>query len=120
MAGPASKGAVKSATRHFRRQRTTALALIPLSFILIATVIALAGADYETARAHLANPVVAALVLIILLPALVHMRIGMDDIIDDYVQGRFLNVLSKLANALFCAAVALGSLTAAAKILIGF
>ena len=113
-------GSGKSATREFRIQRSTALALIPLAFVLIAMVIALAGSDYETAHAYLGNPILALLVLVIIVVAAAHMRIGMGEIIADYVHNGFLKALSVFGNFLFCAAVVLGSVYAAAKILFGF
>jgi succinate dehydrogenase / fumarate reductase membrane anchor subunit len=116
----ASNGAVKSATRMFRRQRTTALALIPLAFFLIALVIALELADYETARHYLGNPIATILLVVLVIAAVAHMRIGMHEVIEDYVQARFLHLLAALGNNLFCLVVLLASLFAAAKLLIGF
>lgn len=110
----------KSATRDFRRQRLTAFALVPLGLIFVALVVALAGSDYETARACLANPLVAGVIVLLVIATAVHMRIGMNEIIDDYVQDSTLHKLSKTGNFLFCAAVVLGSIYAALKILIGF
>ena len=120
MAGTVSKGPVKSGTRDFRRQRTTALALIPLALFLIALIVALSGADYETARQYLGNPVVTFLVVLTVVSAMLHMRIGMYEVIEDYVHGRFFHVLTLAANILFCAGVGLVSIYAALKILIGF
>jgi succinate dehydrogenase / fumarate reductase, membrane anchor subunit len=114
------RGPVKSATRDFRRQRTTALALIPLALFLIALLLALAGADYETARHYLGNPIVSFLVVLTIVSAVLHMRVGMGEVIEDYVHGRFFHVLALTANILFCVAVGLASIYAALKILIGF
>jgi len=120
MAGSSSSGAVKSATRDFRRQRFTALALIPLALFLVVLILALAGSDYETARRYLGNPIVAFLVILTVVSAVLHMRVGMGEVIEDYVHGRFFHVLALTANILFCVAVGLASIYAALKILIGF
>jgi succinate dehydrogenase / fumarate reductase membrane anchor subunit len=111
---------VKSATRAFRRQRATALALVPLALILVAVVVALSGTDYETARHYLGNPLVAIFLVLLVGAGVVHMRIGMMEIIDDYVPNAFLRHLTLLANYAFAIAVGLGCLYAVAKIAIGF
>lgn len=120
MAGSASSSPVKSATRAFSIQRKSALALIPLALFLIALILALSGTDYETARHYLGNPIVSLLVIVTILATVAHMRIGMNEVIEDYVHGSFLHVLAKTVNILFCVAVGLGSIYAALKILIGF
>jgi succinate dehydrogenase / fumarate reductase membrane anchor subunit len=110
---------VKSATRAYRRQRTTALALVPLALLLIAVVVALAGSDYETARHYLGNPLLGALLVLLVLAGVIHMRIGMMEIIEDYVHG-FLKYVSLVANYVFAIAVGLVCLYAVAKIVVGF
>jgi succinate dehydrogenase / fumarate reductase membrane anchor subunit len=120
MSFTASNAPVKSATRAFSIQRKSALALIPLALFLIALILALSGSDYEMAHHYLGNPIVSILVILAILATVAHMRIGMNEIIDDYVQGHALHVLAKAANFLFSVAVGLGSIYAALKILIGF
>jgi succinate dehydrogenase / fumarate reductase membrane anchor subunit len=116
---PRAPKPVKSATRAFRRQRTTALALFPLALIFVAVVVALAGADYETVRHYLGNPLLGAFFVLLVLAGVIHMRIGMMEIIEDYVHG-FLKYLALFANYAFAIAVGLGCLYAVAKIVVGF
>jgi succinate dehydrogenase / fumarate reductase membrane anchor subunit len=86
-------GSAKTGTAHFWIQRLTAFANVPLALFLIASLLALIGADYLTVRSYLANPLVAILLLLLVLSGTWHMCIGMQVIIEDYVQrpkkGRF-------------------------------
>ncbi|HEX7775752.1 MAG TPA: succinate dehydrogenase, hydrophobic membrane anchor protein [Parvibaculum sp.] len=111
---------VKSATRAFRRQRTTALALFPLALVFVAVVVALAGADYDTAKHYLGNPLLGAFFVLLILAGVIHMRIGMMEIIDDYVPNAALRHLTLFLNYVFAVAVGLTCLYAVVKIVIGF
>ncbi len=111
---------VKAATRAFRRQRTTALALVPLALVFVAVVVALAGSGYETAHHYLGNPIIAAFFALLVIAGVIHMRIGMMEIVEDYVPNAVLRHLSLFLNYVFCIAVGLACLYAVAKVLIGF
>ena len=78
-------GAAKSGTGHFWLQRLTAVANIPLTFAMVLIVLMLAKLDYAGARALVANPLVGILLIAFLVSAFVHMRLGMQVIIEDYV-----------------------------------
>jgi succinate dehydrogenase hydrophobic anchor subunit len=69
-------GSAKAGTRDFWIQRLTAAANVPLALLLIAFVVALAGADYATVRSYLGNPLVAIPMLLLVLSGTWHMRIG--------------------------------------------
>ena len=74
-------GSSKQGTEHFWVQRLTAVALIPLFLFFIIFVIANAGASYEQVVGSLANPFVAVLMGLMVIAGLIHMRIGMQEII---------------------------------------
>jgi succinate dehydrogenase / fumarate reductase membrane anchor subunit len=82
---------------HFKWQRLTSIAMLPLMIYSVAVVVSLAGADYATATARLSSPLVWAPILALILIAAWHMRLGMQVIIDDYTKGgtaAFLHALS--------------------------
>jgi succinate dehydrogenase / fumarate reductase membrane anchor subunit len=72
-------------THHWWLQRLSSLALVPLSVWFVASLLALPGHDFDTARRWLAEPVVAVLVLLFLNVSLWHMGQGMQVVIEDYV-----------------------------------
>ena len=111
-------GAARSGTETFWRQRVTAVANIPLVIFLILTVVTHIGADYAEVRAYLAQPVVAILLLALVISAAVHMRIGLKEIIEDYVHGGG-KVVAILLATFFAAGVGLVSAYAIVKIGLG-
>lgn len=109
-------GSAKSGTGDHIRQRMTALAMVPLFLFFIGFLVSLVGADYETARAWLGNPLVAIAALLLVVAAIMHMRIGMQIVIEDYVTGERLRSLALIGNFFFSYAVGLACVYAVAKI----
>jgi len=111
-------GAARSGTETFWRQRVTAVANIPLVIFLILTIVTHIGADYSAVRAYIAQPIVAILLLALVINAAIHMRIGLKEIIEDYVHGGGKIVASLLAT-FFAAGVGLASVYAIIRIGLG-
>ncbi len=112
-------GSARSGTEHFFVQRLTALANLILTVAFIIIVISLAGASYAETRAMLGNPFVAVIILLTLLSVSIHMRIGMQVVIEDYVHAEGLKVLLIIANTFFTTAIALAGAFAVLKISLG-
>jgi succinate dehydrogenase / fumarate reductase membrane anchor subunit len=112
-------GSGKTGTGHFWQQRVTGVAALLLSLVYVALLIKLQGDDYPTVLATLGNPFVAVLMLAFLGVSVWHMKIGMQVIIEDYVNQPFLRVLSLMANSFFSALVGIASAVALLKIAFG-
>jgi succinate dehydrogenase / fumarate reductase membrane anchor subunit len=112
-------GAAHRGTETFWRQRVTAVANVPLVLFLILSIITHIGADYATVRAYLAQPVVAIAMLALVISAAIHMRIGLKEIIEDYVRGEGAKVVAILLATFFAAAVGLACTFALVKISLG-
>jgi succinate dehydrogenase / fumarate reductase membrane anchor subunit len=98
-------GTAGSGTGHFWRQRLTALANIPLTLFMAGLLIALNGAGYDETRAVLSQPLVAVALILLLVSALVHMRLGMQTIIEDYVSTDATKIVLLALNSFFAVAV---------------
>jgi len=96
----------------------TAVANIPLVIFLILAIVTHIGADYETMRAFIAQPLVALAFLTLIISAAIHMRIGLKEIIEDYVHGGA-KVIAILLATFFAAGVGLAALVAILKISFG-
>jgi succinate dehydrogenase / fumarate reductase, membrane anchor subunit len=109
-------GSAKSGTAHFWHQRLTGLANIVLAIGLVAIVLMLIGKPYAEAIRVISHPFAALILLAGVISAAVHMRIGMQVIIEDYVHGEGLKLLALLANTFFAFAIALSAVYAILKI----
>ena len=112
-------GSAKGGTDHFWRQRVTALANIPLTLFLVVTIILLAGKDHATVAAYLGAPLAAIAFAALIISATIHMRLGMQTIIEDYVHGEAAKIISLIANSCFAVFVGLASILAIVKLSLG-
>jgi succinate dehydrogenase / fumarate reductase membrane anchor subunit len=108
-------GAAGTGTGHWWLQRLTAAANVPLVIFLIAFVVSHLGADRATLLASLQNPLAAVLVILALLSIFMHMRLGMQVIIEDYVHGHAAKLALLLLNTFFTVAMAAAALFAVLK-----
>jgi succinate dehydrogenase / fumarate reductase membrane anchor subunit len=112
-------GSAREGTGHFWRQRLTAIANVPLMLFFVGFLIVMNGADYEAVRAALGHPLVALLFIVMLVSALIHMRIGMQVIIEDYVHNEGSKLALFVFNTFFTIAVGVVSVFALAKLSFG-
>ena len=112
-------GSAKSGPGHFWLQRLTAVSNLILVTVTIGLLVRLAGADYATVRGTLANPIVALLFLLLLLSGLVHMRLGMQTIIEDYVHGDAGKIVLLMLNTFFALVIGVACVWAVLKLSFG-
>ncbi|HTV38159.1 MAG TPA: succinate dehydrogenase, hydrophobic membrane anchor protein [Xanthobacteraceae bacterium] len=112
-------GAAKSGTGHFWMQRLTAIANVPLTIAVIVIMIMLLGRNQPAVAQILGSPPVAIIMLLFIASIMTHMRIGMQVIIEDYVQDEFAKVGLLIANNFFVAIVGLTSLYGILKLSFG-
>ncbi|GFZ98627.1 succinate dehydrogenase, hydrophobic membrane anchor protein [Dyella caseinilytica] len=105
---------------HWWTQRVTAVALIVLVLWFVTLVLGLLHADYATARAAVAKPWNAVLLIAFVITVFWHAVLGLQVVIEDYVHTRwkeivllvaikFIAVLSVLASTLAVLRIALGA-----------
>ena len=105
-------GAAREGTGSFWRIRVTSVALIPLSMFVVGWVLSLRGAGFAEVRASLSNPLIALVVALFLIISLDHMRLGMKEIIEDYVHEEGSRLALLILNTFFCVLVGAASIFA--------
>jgi succinate dehydrogenase / fumarate reductase membrane anchor subunit len=78
-------GSAKEGVAHWWAQRTTAVALVPLSLWFVASVIGLAGADYATTVAWFKSPFHATILILLIVATFHHGQLGLQVVLEDYV-----------------------------------
>lgn len=99
-------GSAKEGLNHWWQQRLTAVALVPLIFWFVVSVIANVGASYDAMHAWLASPFNATMMVLLIIAAFHHAQLGIQVIIEDYVHCKLIEVPALIATKLL--AVALG------------
>jgi succinate dehydrogenase / fumarate reductase membrane anchor subunit len=108
IANPKSRyGNGRHATRGFIVQRITAAFNVLFTLFLIWFVLTMAGAeDAATRLATIRHPVVAIGLMLLIANVAIHMRIGMQEVIDDYIDHGPRQTLATTANTVFAVVVA--------------
>jgi succinate dehydrogenase / fumarate reductase membrane anchor subunit len=109
-------GASHSGTSDFWRQRLTAVAMVLLMVPVIVVIMMLLGRNQAGAAQILGSPAVAIIMLLFIIACAWHMKIGVQVVIEDYVQNEKLKIASIMANNFFSAVVALASTYAILKL----
>jgi succinate dehydrogenase / fumarate reductase membrane anchor subunit len=113
------RGAAKSGTEHFWHQRLTAVANVPLTIAAVIILIALLGRNQAAVAQILGSPAVAIIMLLFIGSIIIHMRIGMAVIIEDYVHGESVKLTLLMANTFFTIAVGMACVYGILKLSFG-
>lgn len=112
-------GSAKAGSDHFWKQRLTAIANIPLTIGFVVLLLSGIGKPYAEARALLASPLASVLMLLIIGSSVIHMRLGMQVIIEDYVHGEGRKIAAIVANNFFAIIVGVAASLAILKLAFG-
>jgi len=107
-------GSAHSGVHHWYAERITAIALVPLTLWFIFSVLRLVGAPQEAVVQWAGYPVNTVLLLALIVATFQHMQLGIQVVLEDYVDAKWLmNVLILINKAV----AALLGLTAAVAVL---
>ena len=112
-------GSAKEGADHFWQQRVTAVANLFLVLFLVWLVVSLVGADYSTVKARLSHPINAIGLGLLAISGAIHMRLGMQVIIEDYVHGELGKIVLLMLNTFFAILIGAACVFAVAKLSFG-
>ena len=112
-------GSAHEGADHFVMQRMTAIANVFLAIFLVWLVATVAGADYASVRVLLRNPFIAMGLLLLIGSGVLHMRLGMQVIIEDYVHGEGAKLVALALNTFFAILIGVASVFAILKLSFG-
>ena len=99
-------GSAHEGTGHFWRQRLTGLANLVLATGFVILMVAVVGRPLAEVVGILASPLVALLLLLLVVSITIHMRLGMQVVIEDYIHGPVLRPVLLILNTFFTVAIA--------------
>ncbi|GEP06199.1 succinate dehydrogenase, hydrophobic membrane anchor protein [Methylobacterium oxalidis] len=109
--GPSGHGA-----EHWWLQRLTAAANAPLMLAFVVIVALMAGRPYPEAVALMGHPAAALILILAVISVTLHMRLGMQVIIEDYVHDKGLRIAALFANNFYAVVVAVACLYAILRV----
>ena len=112
--GPAGSG-----TSDFWRQRITGVAMTLLILPVIVVIMMLLGRNQAGAAQILGSPLISLIMILFIIASAIHMKIGMQVVIEDYIQNEKLKLVTIMANNFFSIAVALAAIFAIFKLASG-
>jgi len=112
-------GAAREGVGHWKLQRLTALANVPLVLWFVFSAMALSGSGYEAVRAWLSSPVTASLMVLLIISLFTHARVGVQVVIEDYVHHEGAKIASLAALTLAVWALGVACTVAVLKVSIG-
>lgn len=112
-------GSAKTGVQHWWLQRLTGLALVPLSVWFVASLVCVAGADYDTAVEWLRSPLSALLMLLLIYGVFHHGLLGMQVVIEDYVATPWLRLTSLIAMRFAMVVLGLAAALAVLRLFLG-
>ena len=112
-------GSAHGGTHDFWIVRVTGAAAFILSIVATIVIIAAIGRSYQDTVALMGSPLIAATFALLVAVSAIHMRRGMQEIIEDYVHGERMKILATVANTFFAAAVGVVGVIAIVKLAVG-
>ena len=112
-------GSAKDGTHHWWMQRLTAIALVPLTVWLVASVVSMGAADHARTVQWLGSPAVSIALLLTIAALFHHAQLGLQVVIEDYVHTEWKKVAALIAVKLAAVAAAATAAFCVLKVALG-
>ncbi|MDF1585088.1 succinate dehydrogenase, hydrophobic membrane anchor protein [Marinimicrococcus flavescens] len=114
-----ARGSAREGVGHWKMQRLTSIGLVLLVIWFVLSAVSLSGASYLDVRAWLAGPFNATMMVLLVVAAFWHAKLGIQVIIEDYVHHEGVRIGSLVALKLAVVALAAACLVAIVKVSLG-
>jgi len=112
-------GSAKNGTHHWWAQRLTAIALVPLTFWFIYTLVSLTTLDYLAAIGWLQSPMNSILLILFVFALFYHAELGMQVVIEDYIENEAQKITSIILLKFVMLFAGLAGIVAILKVFLG-
>jgi len=112
-------GSARSGAHHFLVQRITAVALAALGLWIVWIALEMLHMDYASARALIAKPWNAVLMIAFVIAAFWHAQLGLQVVVEDYVHAKGFELALQIAIKFACFLGAAASVLAVIRIALG-
>ncbi len=109
-------GSAKHGVGHFIVQRVSAIALAPLGLWALYSALTLSRTGFDGAQAWMHAPLNAVLSILLAVAATTHMRIGMTEVIEDYINKTSTRAVLLVLNYFVCVLAAVAAVFSILKI----
>ena len=109
-------GAAKHGVGHFIVLRVSSIALVPLGLWALYSSLALSRTGFDGAEAWLHAPLNAILAMLLAVCSAVHMRLGMEEVIIDYIHKASTKATLLILNYFVCVLTAVAAVFCILKI----
>ena len=97
-------------------QKVTAVALIQLTIWLVASIVRLTTAEYEIVISWINSPIVAVLMMLFVFTSIYHLRLGLQVIIEDYINSEGAKIFFQIIVTFGCIVIATATIFSILKI----
>ena len=111
-------GSAKDGVRAWWLERVSAVALVPLSLWLTASLIAFRGRNHAEFITWLSDPLASLLMILLLLALFVHLALGLKVVIEDYLHS-WAKIPALIAARLGCVALCVAGILATLSVSFG-
>lgn len=112
-------GSAREGARHWWVQRSTAVALVPLTLWFVASLIAHSTNNYEAVVAWLRSPFSTTMTVLLLIAVFWHIALGLQVIAEDYIHNDFGKVATMAAIYFGSFALAVAGIVASLRLAFG-
>ncbi len=112
-------GSARKGVGHWWTERATAIALVPLTFWLMASLVSLSGGNYTSFATWLKMPISTVGMVLLVVALFYHMALGLQVIVEDYVHSA-VRFPALIAIRLGCFTLATTGIAAVLRVRFGF